>query len=117
FSSDAGGTSPISDVTLSGQDQTIYIKMPVKIVDARGTGAGWAVSLYADPFANSGHSLQAPTITAITNISAVTDSSLLNGTSNSSALGTPVGSMPATSGSAQPLVTASNAGGFGMGTY
>jgi hypothetical protein len=56
----------ISD-TLDGTDQTVSWTALLGVVDARGTGAGWNLTVSATSFSDgSGHSLSPGTITGIT---------------------------------------------------
>jgi hypothetical protein len=56
----------ISD-TLDGTDQTVSWSALLGVVDARGTGAGWNLTMSATNFSDgSGHTLNPGTITGIT---------------------------------------------------
>lgn len=55
----------ISD-TLNGADQTISYAPQLGIVDARGTGTGWSVTVAATPFTDSSnHTFSAGSITSV----------------------------------------------------
>jgi hypothetical protein len=46
-----GATASISD-TLDGSDQTVSYSVPLTVIDARGTGAGWNLTLTSTTFNN-----------------------------------------------------------------
>jgi WxL domain surface cell wall-binding len=56
----------ISD-TLDGTDQTVTYAPALGVVDARGSGAGWNLSVSATAFSDgNGHTLQPGTVTGVT---------------------------------------------------
>jgi len=63
-----GATSSLSD-TLDGSDQTVSYSMPLTLVDARGSGAGWNLTITSTTFTDaSSHTLA----TAASSLSGVT---------------------------------------------
>ena len=55
--------------TLSGSDQTVTYSPVLGVVDARGTGAGWNVTIAATTFSDgAGHSLAAGSVTGVTSV-------------------------------------------------
>jgi len=60
-------SSPAISTTLDGTDQTASYAPLLGIVDARGTGAGWNLTVAATSFSDgSGHTLNAGTLTGVT---------------------------------------------------
>jgi hypothetical protein len=60
-------TDPTINDTLDGTDQTVSWSALLGIVDARGSGAGWNLTMSATNFSDgSGHTLSPGTITGIT---------------------------------------------------
>jgi hypothetical protein len=58
-------SNPTFTNTLDGTDQTVSYSPVLGVVDARGTGAGWNVTVAASTFSDgSGHTLAAGTVTA-----------------------------------------------------
>jgi hypothetical protein len=58
-----GATASISD-TLDGTDQSATYSVPLTLADARGTGAGWNLTIAATTFSDGfGHTLAAGTVT------------------------------------------------------
>ncbi len=59
-------SNPSVSDTLDGTDQTVTYAPVLGVVDARGTGAGWNVTIAATTFSDgSGHSLAAGTVTGV----------------------------------------------------
>jgi putative surface cell wall-binding protein len=58
-------TAPTVNATLDGTDQAISYAPKLGIVDARGTGSGWNVTVAATPFTSSTHTFAAGTITSV----------------------------------------------------
>lgn len=46
-------SNPPASVTLDGNDHTAYFTLPINVTDARGTGAGWSVSISATTFVST----------------------------------------------------------------
>ena len=63
-----GATSSLSS-TLDGSDQNVTYTVPLTLIDARGTGAGWNVTLTSTTFTTGVKSL-ATTASSITGITA-----------------------------------------------
>jgi hypothetical protein len=58
-------TATISD-TLDGTDQTVSYAPALSLVDARGSGAGWNLTMSATTFSDgSGHTLQAGSVSSV----------------------------------------------------
>jgi hypothetical protein len=59
-------SNPSITDTLDGSDQVVSWSAPLGIADARGSGAGWNLTLSATPFADElGHTIAPGTITAV----------------------------------------------------
>ena len=59
-------SNPSVSDTLDSTDQTVTYAPVLGVVDARGTGAGWNVTIAATTFSDgSGHSLAAGTVTGV----------------------------------------------------
>jgi hypothetical protein len=52
----AGATASFSD-TLDGTDQTVTYQLPLTVVDARGTGGGWNLTVTSTQFTAGTHTL------------------------------------------------------------
>lgn len=66
-----GGSATVGPVTLDGSDQTVNYTLPLTIVDARGSGAGWNATITSTTFNDgSGHTLA----TSASSVSGVTSS-------------------------------------------
>jgi hypothetical protein len=60
-------SNPSVSVTLDGADQVATWSAPLGVNDARGTGAGWNLTIAATDFSDlSGHSLAPGTVSAVT---------------------------------------------------
>jgi len=60
-------SAPSVSSTLDGTDQTVSYSPVLGVVDARGTGAGWNLTVSATNFSDgSGHTLAPGTITGVT---------------------------------------------------
>jgi hypothetical protein len=58
-------SNPTFTNTIDGADQTVSYSPVLAVTDARGSGAGWNVTIAASTFSDgSGHSLAAGTVTA-----------------------------------------------------
>jgi len=62
----AGATASFSD-TLDGTDQTVTYQIPLTVIDARGTGGGWNMTVTSTQFNTGSHTLStsASSITSI----------------------------------------------------
>jgi hypothetical protein len=58
-------TAPAINATLNGADQAISYAPQLGVVDARGTGSGWNVTVAATPFTSSTHTFAAGSITSV----------------------------------------------------
>ncbi|HEY3920825.1 MAG TPA: WxL domain-containing protein [Gaiellaceae bacterium] len=54
----AGSTASFADI-LDGTDQTVSYQLPLTVVDARGTGGGWNLTITSTAFTTGTHSLAA----------------------------------------------------------
>ena len=52
----AGATASFSD-TLDGTDQTVTYQIPLTVIDARGTGGGWNMTVTSTQFTTGTHTL------------------------------------------------------------
>jgi hypothetical protein len=60
-------SNPSMSATLAGVDQTVSYSPVLGLVDARGTGAGWNLTMAATTFSDgAGHTLAAGTVTSAT---------------------------------------------------
>jgi hypothetical protein len=60
-------SNPSVSATLSGDDQTVAYAPVLGLVDARGSGTGWSMTIAATPFSDgSGHTLAPGTVTGVT---------------------------------------------------
>jgi hypothetical protein len=66
----AGNGAPSFSLTLNGNDQTVSYTLPVEVIDPRGTGTGWNLTVTSTQFLDgAGHRFPAAasTITGTTN--------------------------------------------------
>ena len=63
----AGATASFSD-TLDGTDQTVTYQLPLTVIDARGTGGGWNLTVTSTQFTAGAHTLStgASSLTTLT---------------------------------------------------
>ena len=63
----SGTTASFSD-TLDGTDQTVSYQIPLTVIDARGTGGGWNMTVTSTQFTAGAHTLatSASSMTAVT---------------------------------------------------
>lgn len=116
------GDGTVTSFALNGHDQNVTITMPVTVTDARGTGAGWTIKLYASQFTNGdGHTLTNPPAIgtlATSNLTPTDSSSPLQATpSDEFATATNGASVPTASSSELTLLKAAGGSGYGMGSY
>jgi hypothetical protein len=109
-----GATATLSD-TLDGTDQTVGYTVPLTVTDARGSGAGWNLTLTSTTFSDgSGHTLStsASTIASVA-MACVAGGSCTNATN---AIGYPV-TVPAAAVAPAAVKVFNAAANTGMGRF
>jgi hypothetical protein len=109
----AGTTASIAD-TLDGTDQTVSYQDPLTVVDARGTGGGWNLTVTSTTFNTGTHAL-ATTASSLTTVTSTCNSgSTCTNPTNSVAL--PV-TVPAAATAPAAVKFFNSTAGTGMGSF
>jgi len=72
LSETADASATATAVTLNGTDQTTSYSFNINVIDARGTGAGWNVTMQTSQFQNAGNTHQLSTTASTLNTVAAT---------------------------------------------
>jgi putative surface cell wall-binding protein len=99
--SESTSATPTFSVTLNGTDQTANYTLPITLIDSRGSGAGWNLTVTSTQFSTGGGSpntlpTSASTITGVASICNAGSSCTNPTNAVSYPLGLPAGSTPPT---------------------